>query len=124
MKKILSTLLVVLLSTSLFAQEEPQYVYCQVVGTTKLFSRKVTITIDFGQHMNFFADNRLRDLKTGKKKVFNSMIDALNYMGKKGWEFEQAYVVSTDNQNVHHYLMKKAFNKFDKEAKLEFLKDE
>jgi hypothetical protein len=35
------------------------------------------------------------------------MIDALNYMGKNGWEFVQAYVVTTQNQNVYRWLLKK-----------------
>ncbi len=33
------------------------------------------------------------------------MIDALNYMGKFGWDFEQAYAVSMGNTNVYHFLL-------------------
>lgn len=106
------------------AQEPPQYVFCNIVGTGKLMSKKVTIEIDFGEKMQFFADNRLKDPKTGKNKVFNSMVDALNYMGKSGWDFEQAYVVSYGNQNVYNYLMKKPFLKLDKEAQDEFMKND
>lgn len=35
------------------------------------------------------------------------MVDAMNYMGKRGWEFEQAYVVTIGNQNVYHWLLSK-----------------
>ena len=35
------------------------------------------------------------------------MVDAMNYMGKRGWKFEQAYVVTTSNQNVYHWLLSK-----------------
>jgi hypothetical protein len=36
------------------------------------------------------------------------MIDALNYMGKDGREFVQAYVVSEPNSStVYHYILKK-----------------
>jgi len=126
MKKILFVLLVVLISTNLFAQtqSQPKYVYCEIIGTNKFMSRNVTIEIDFGQKMKGFADNRLRDIQTGKKKIFNSMIDALNHMGKRGWELVQAYNVTLDNQYTFHYLMKKPFNEFDKEVQLEFLKDD
>lgn len=55
-------------------------------------SDKVTVEIDFGDERKFFADNRLKDPATGKPRAFNSMIDAMNYMGKQGWNFEQAYV--------------------------------
>lgn len=49
----------------------------------------------------------MRDDQTGKVTSFNSMVDALNYMGTKGWVFEQAYIVTTSNQNVYHWLLKK-----------------
>jgi len=105
-------------------QQIPKYVYCQIVGTGRLFSRKVTIEIDFGEKMQFFGDHRLRDPNTGKLIVFNSMVDALNFMGKRGWEFAQAYVVTIQNQNVYHYLLKKPFLDLDEDEKLEFLKND
>lgn len=42
-----------------------------------------------------------------KNKSFNSMIDGMNYMGDRGWEFVQAYVITHGNQNVYHYVLKK-----------------
>ena len=38
---------------------------------------------------------------------FNSMVDAMNYMGRIGWEFTQAYVITIGKQNVYHWLLKK-----------------
>jgi hypothetical protein len=35
------------------------------------------------------------------------MVDAMNYFGKQGWEFVQAYAVTMGNQNVYHWLLKK-----------------
>ena len=55
---------------------------------------------------NPYENNKLVD-ENGKKITFNSMVDAMNYMGKLGWEFEQAYVVTTNNQNVYHWLLSK-----------------
>lgn len=72
-------------------------------------STKVPIEISFGQRVKAFDDNRLKDTQTGKPVVFNSMIDALNFMGKQGWEFAQAYIITESNQNVYHYLLKKPF---------------
>jgi hypothetical protein len=42
-----------------------------------------------------------------KVKTFNSMIDGMNYMGHNGWEFVQAYVVTSGSQNVYRYVLKK-----------------
>lgn len=89
-------------------KENPsKFVYAELLGTQKLLSTKVTITVDFGQAKNIWKDNRLKDEITGKVQVINSMVDALNYMGEDGWEFVQAYIVTIGQQNVYHWLLKK-----------------
>ena len=83
--------------------------YVQIVGTSKLFSNKLSIEIDFGQENKFFSsdkDTRVKDVN-GKNMIFNSMIDALNFMTKNGYEFVQAYAFAIGNQNVYHYLLRK-----------------
>ncbi len=82
--------------------------YVRIVGTAKLLSTKVNIEIDFGQHNKIFSskDTQLRD-ENGKLQIFNSMVDALNFMGQNGYEFVSAYAITIANQNVYHYLMKK-----------------
>jgi hypothetical protein len=84
--------------------------YVQIVGTSRLLSNKVTIEIDFGQENKLFSsdkDTRIKDAN-GKNLVFNSMVDALNFMTKNGYEFVQAYAFSAgSNQNVYHYLLRK-----------------
>ena len=39
------------------------------------------------------------------------MVDAMNYMGELGWEFEQAYVVTfgsgSSSSSVYHWLLSK-----------------
>jgi len=97
------------LISSVFAQTTPstKFVYCELVGTQKLLSTKVTVSVDYGEERSFFQDTRMRDEQTGKVQSFNSMVDALNYMGNNGWEFVQAYVVTTGQNNVYHWLLKK-----------------
>lgn len=82
--------------------------YVQIVGTAKLMSNKVTIGLEFGQLDKVWSakDTQIKD-ESGNKLVLNSMIDALNFMAKNGYEFVQAYAFSVGNQNVYHYLMKK-----------------
>ena len=84
--------------------------YVQIVGTSKLLSTKLTIEIDFGQNTKFFSTGKETIVKdeNGKNLVFNSMIDALNFMTKNGFEFVNAYAISvSSNQNVYHYLLRK-----------------
>lgn len=90
---------------------EPKYLYCEIVGTASLFSTKVKIDVDYGQEVSFWSqDRRLRD-DSGKSVKFNSMVDAMNYMGTQGWEFVQAYVVTIGNQNVYHWMLKRTIVK-------------
>lgn len=91
------------------------YVYCEILGTGSLFSTKVKIDIDYGQEVSFWnQDRRLKD-ENGKSVKFNSMVDALNYMGTLEWEFVQAYVVTMPSmgsqQNVYHWLLKRELMK-------------
>lgn len=99
----------VLLSLNVIAQEaQPKEnlhrVYCELLGTTKFLSQKCNVSVDFGQ--NPYENSRLVD-ENGKSITFNSMVDAMNYMGELGWKFEQAYVVTVSSQNVYHWLLSK-----------------
>lgn len=116
MRKLILTPILFLLigfSTSVYSQTTTdtlttsKYVYCELVGMAKFLSTKVTVSVDYGEERSFFQDTRMRDEQTGKVTSFNSMVDALNYMSTKGWEFVQAYVVTTGNQNVYRWLLKK-----------------
>ncbi len=84
------------------------WTYCEIVGSHKFMSTKVTVEVDYGQEVKpwSFQDDRIIDQTTGKPKSFNSMVDAMNFMGESGWEFVQAYVVTSGNQNVYHWLLK------------------
>lgn len=83
--------------------------YIQIVGTQAGFSKKVNIEVDFGQETKFFSTKGETFIKdeNGKIMKFNSMIDALNFFSKYGYNFIQAYAFVTGNQTVYHYLLKK-----------------
>lgn len=122
MKKLLLLTSIFIFASQVFAQDvtfatndtenplKESYIYCQIVGTSKFMSNKLVVTIDFGQEAKFFSDQRLRG-EDGKPIVFNSMVDAMNWMGNDGWEFLQAYVVTMSQQNVYHWLLKLNLNK-------------
>jgi hypothetical protein len=106
MKKIIISIIAVLVGMVCYGQEKN---YCELVGTQKLLTGKVVVQVDFGQQ-SYGKDNRLVDDK-GEVMTFNSMVDAMNYMSKLGWEFEQAYVVTlgagNTATNVYHWLLSK-----------------
>jgi hypothetical protein len=84
--------------------------YCQVIATPRLLSNKVTIDIDFGDEKSIWRDTRLKT-DGGRLKKFNTVIDALNYMGMAGWIFLNAYPVRVGETEIFHFAFKKQFPK-------------
>lgn len=117
-KRLILTATVLLFSIAAIAQEQetvkddnlsqedllPQYMYCELttIGNSTPSFWKFKVIFDFGQATEKWKYNWLTN-KDGKEIKFNSVIEALNYMGCFGWEFVQAYSVSSDN-NIHYIL--------------------
>ena len=114
MKKTFILFPALFISLALFAQSDTSKVeqYCQVIATPKLLSNKVTIDIDFGDEKGFWQDSRLRTY-SGRIRKFNTVIDALNYMGKDGWTFINAYPVRFGESEIYHFAFKKQFLRSD-----------
>lgn len=112
MKKVLIISIVLMSSVVLNAQTDTTKVeqYCQLIATPRLLSNKVTIDIDFGDEKSFWRDNRLKT-DGGKLKKFNTIIDAMNYMGREGWIFINAYPVRMGETEIYHFAFKKQFTK-------------
>ena len=120
MKKILILVVGILLCTTSFAQEnakkdEPYKVYCEIIGESHALSNKVDVELDFGQASSFWTGDRSLYDENGKKIKFNSMLDAANYMARRGWELEIAFpVMPVSNGNSispkYHWIMSKLVN--------------
>ena len=106
MKKIF--LLLMLFASSCAMSQTPYKVFCEILGTGKLLSTKVSVMVDFGQKTSIYNTYKQKLVDdNGKSIEFNSMVDAMNYMAKSGWVFEQAYYVTVNGQNVIHWLLSK-----------------
>lgn len=107
MKKILLAIAILLIATSVQAHKKT---YCRIiVKSAGISSNKVNISIDFGQESKTFDNNTLVDAD-GQPIEFNSVVDALNYLGDKGWDFEQAYQLPSNLQGeppICYYLLSK-----------------
>ncbi|CAN5356141.1 hypothetical protein BH09BAC6_BH09BAC6_03580 [soil metagenome] len=114
MKKLFIITLFILHSLYSFAQTDSVKVeqFCQIIAMPRLLSNRVTIDIDFGDEKKFWSDTRLRDWE-GKVKKFNTIIDAMNFMGKEGWSFINAYPVRTNDTEIFHFAFRKLFYRSD-----------
>lgn len=116
MKKTISFVLTSLLAVTAFSQTvndvpiadiDAEYIQL-IAGKWPLLSSKTTVNIDFGQPAQLLSNKHtvIKD-KDGKKVIFNSMIEALNFMTKNGYEFVQAYVMQEGDNSYCHYLMRR-----------------
>ena len=109
MRKLLVCIAACVLSAGLFAQKR---VYCEIVEYNLLSSKNIKVLIDFGQERAkpLLNQNILVDAQ-GNDIVFNSKIDALNYMDSLGWNFLQAYTSvdgsSSSTSSTIHWLLYK-----------------
>jgi hypothetical protein len=112
MKKLLMISISLMMSFVSKAQADTSRVeqYCQIIATPRLLSNKVTIDIDFGEEKSFWRDSRVKT-DDGKLKKFNTIIDAMNYMGKEGWIFINAYPVQNGTTEIYHFAFRKQFQR-------------
>ena len=98
MKKLIITLVFILIS--LFGYSQDTYQYCQVVSIHKLNNIEVYVQIGelvdypsivFTANKNLGEDKFIKDEKPNKPLMFISDIDALNYMAKDNWELVNTY---------------------------------
>ena len=108
MKKILLLFITSLVCFNMLSQEKKE-AYCEIVATGVTFSGKeCVVTLDFGQDRELRQSQVLVD-EMGEAIVFNSVIDALNWMGNLGWKFKQAYTItdSYSKNQIYHFLLAK-----------------
>ena len=83
--------------------------FIQIIGYKKgLFNNDVIINIDYGQKSSYFGSRKqmIADYR-GQIIEFHSMIDALNYLTKRGWEFVDNYPMSSSQGSAYHYLLRR-----------------
>ena len=100
MKRFFLVIVLAILTMAAIAQE-PYKAYCEIVGTGNITGTKVKIEVDFGQKAKWATPNA--------RFLVDSMIDAVNYLAKLGWELILAYPVTPtqgmSKDPVYHYIL-------------------
>lgn len=90
---------------------KPYAFYCQIVGNENLIGQlRLKLLWD-----NQKEENDIRD-KDGNKVEFQSMVDVMNYMSKRGWEYVECNFFGANGKNTAHYVFRKMVTN-DSEAK-------
>ena len=111
MKKVFIIMMMALMSLGAQAQSvnqpgEKYPVYCSVKGYNFWGVGKVKVQLDLGYKTSNFET--LLD-ENGKKIKFNTMMEVINYMAKRGWELDQVcfFTEGLSKTNVANYVLKK-----------------
>jgi hypothetical protein len=79
--------------------------YVELIAVANEATGKVTAEVDYGQGN---SEEHIITEKDGKHRNFESVIDALNFMHKNGWEFLNAFELKTKQHgNAYHFLLKR-----------------
>lgn len=81
-------------------------VYCSLKGYNFWGVGKVKVQLDLGNKSGNFES--LLD-ENGKQIKFNTMMEVINYMAKRGWELDKVcfFTEGMSKTNVANYIMKK-----------------
>ena len=121
MLKFAAVLAGIVASCSAFAQSgeaaqapegEAYKVYCEISCWSSALTDKKTVEVDFGQYSHWLSGNKKLADETGKPIAFNSMMEATNYMARRGWTLEQAFVENRQSNGssitpIYHHFMSK-----------------
>ena len=90
-------------------QKDIQYISVEPVPKG-LLTYKIYVSIDFGQPMNLREENLLTDLDK-QPRIFNSTMDALNFLYKNSWELISVSAIAEaepkDSINYRYLLKRK-----------------
>jgi len=84
--------------------------YCQLVGSNASLFSKAHITIDYGQrYLNSGLNRQQISGPNRQPVVFNSTIDALNFMVRQGWELISTQVIGNESgsESTFIYMLKR-----------------
>jgi len=111
---LLMSIIFLMTTTTVFAQEtDGQFVYAELVGKDRAFSKNLKVHIDYGEKMTLLT----KEEQKNTEKVLNSlssMVDALNYMHKDGWELVQTYTKQIHDARADvHWIIRRDKELFD-----------
>lgn len=86
-------------------------VFCDLISKKKFLGTEETIMINYGTRDSLWIDEKIYTLISKDIKKYNSIIDALNYMGNEGWKTINTYSTSQNSHTIEHYILKKEITK-------------
>lgn len=82
--------------------------YVQITGEPRMLSDKINLVVDYGQERKRLFSKPMMLMENGNKEMeFNSMIDALNFMTRNGYELVESFGVTKEFPYSQHLMRKR-----------------
>lgn len=82
--------------------------YIQIIGETKMLSDKINLVVDYGQERKRLYSKPMMLMDADNREMeFNSMIDALNFMARNGYELVESFGVNKEYPYSQHLMRKR-----------------
>jgi hypothetical protein len=96
---------------NLITELDTQYLKVEL-NPAEFFSSKLTMIVDAGQDRKLFVNTFVKD-KNGQKMLFNSFVDAANFLYKNGFDYYDARTIRNENpmNDSQIYTFKKSSSK-------------
>ena len=88
-------------------ENEKIEIFCDLMSKKKFLGMDEIITINYGDRDSLWIDKKIYTSISKQLKKYNSIVDALNYMGDIGWKTLRSYSTSHNSYTVDHYILKK-----------------
>ena len=92
-------------------ENEKIEIFCDLVSTRKFLGTDEIITVNYGSRDSIWKHEKMFSIMPSDLKKYNSVIDALNYMGSEGWREISSHSSSQNSYIVKHYILKKEIKK-------------
>ncbi len=79
--------------------------YCDLIAVSRGSATKYSYAIDYG-NLNYKKNNQIKD-STGNIIEFKSIIDASNWLAKKGWQLHTPFIISIGGLRTYHFIFKR-----------------
>lgn len=90
---------------------ESTFLYCEIIGLRRNPIASLEVTVDYGTPPTRSKKNQPSTAAPARKEDFDSMVEAMNYLSRDGWELLQTYTETLEGRSISHWVLRKKQDK-------------
>jgi hypothetical protein len=90
---------------------ESAFLYCEIIGVRRNPIAYLDVTVDYGTPPTRSKKNQPSSAAPARKEDFDSMVEAMNYLSRDGWELLQTCTETLEGRSISHWVLRKKQDK-------------